>query len=237
MFKKKIKKNDLLYKPYLLYNLYLHHKCFIKRNTYSQSGEDLFINSFFENKQSGFYVDIGCFHPILYSNTARLYNRGWKGINIDINQTSIDLFNIVRKRDKNYCAAISNQSKNVFSYIDNNFSPINSINKNFFDITSSRFSEGNYIKKEIKAFKFLDLLKNKNIEINFVDFLNIDAEGHDFEILEGIDLDKIKIKLICIEMYDETSKVNKIKFIKHLEYFGYNHIKSIGDNGFFEKID
>ena len=81
------------------------------------------------------------------------------------------------------------------------------------------------------------MLKKKNIEINSIDFLNIDAEGHDFEILEGIDLDKIKIKLICIEMYDETNKVNKIKFTKHLKNFDYSHINSIGDNGFFEKID
>ena len=237
MFKKKIKKNHFLYKPYLFYNLYFHHKCFIKRDTYSQSGEDLFINSFFENKPQGFYVDIGCFHPILHSNTAKLYNKGWKGINIDINQTSIDLFNIIRKRDKNYCAAISNQNKNVFSYIDSNFSPINSINKNFFDITSSNLSEGNHIKKKIEAFKFLDFLRNKDIELNYIDFLNIDAEGHDFEILQGIDLEKIKVKLVCVEMYDERNKVDKIKFINHFKESGYRYLNSIGDNGFFEKID
>ena len=76
-------------------------KAFIKRQSYSQWGEDSYIKEYFKDKKNGFYVDIGCFHPIMYSNTCLLYNKGWSGINIDLNQTSIDLFNIARKRDKN----------------------------------------------------------------------------------------------------------------------------------------
>ena len=113
MLKKKLHKNHILYKPYLYYNLFFHHKCFIKKNTYSQSGEDLFIGNYFKAINNGFYIDIGCFHPTMHSNTAKLYNKGWRGINIDINQTSIDLFNLIRKKDKNFCAAISNENKQV----------------------------------------------------------------------------------------------------------------------------
>ena len=235
MLKKKITINHLLYKPYLFYDLFFHHKSFIKRSSYSQSGEDLYINSYFEKKNNGFYVDIGCFHPIMHSNTAILYNRGWTGINIDINQTSIDLFNIIRKKDQNFCAAISNQNQRVTSYIDNNFSSINSINKNFFDITSSKYSNGKYFQREINAYRFLDFLENKEIKLSKIDFLNIDAESHDFEILQGIDFNRIYIKLICIEMLDETNHVNEKKFVNFLKEFGYKKIKSIGANGFFEK--
>ena len=92
----KISESSIFYKPYLYYNLYVRFKALRKRNTYSQNQEDLFINDYFKEKNSGFYIDIGCYHPIKYSNTALLYNRGWKGINIDMNQTSIDLFNILR---------------------------------------------------------------------------------------------------------------------------------------------
>ena len=92
----------------------------------------------------------------MHSNTARLYDRGWKGINIDINQTSIDLFNIIRKRDKNFCLAISNENKKVKFYTDNNFSPINSINKKFFSYTSNKFSDGKFIESEINSYKLLD---------------------------------------------------------------------------------
>ena len=235
MLKKKLHKNHILYKPYLYYNLFFHHKCFIKKYTYSQSGEDLFIGNYFKAINNGFYIDIGCFHPITHSNTAKLYNKGWRGINIDINQTSIDLFNLIRKKDKNFCAAISNENKQVNSYIDNNFSPINSINENFFNYTSNKFSDGKSIKSEIYSYKLVDFLKKQNITLNYIDFLNIDVEAHDYEVLEGIDFKKFDIRLICVEMFDENGEVNKDKFISFLKTYGYKLLSSIGANGFFEK--
>ena len=42
---------------------------------------------------------------------------------------------------------------------------------------------------------------------------------------------------MCVEMYDERNKVDKIKFINHFKESGYRYLNSIGDNGFFEKID
>ena len=235
MLKKKINRNHFFYKAYLFYHLYFQHKCFLKRDTYSQFKEDLFINQYFKNIENGFFVDIGCFHPIKYSNTARLYNKGWSGLNIDINQTSIDLFNMIRKRDQNYCAAISNENNDVIYYIDHHFSPINSINKKFFDTNSKNFSDENYTKKEIKTYRFLDFIKKNKIILKNIDFLNIDAESHDFEILQGFDFKKINIQLICIEMFDDKNKVNEFKFKNYLKKFNYEHINSIGPNGFFEK--
>ena len=235
MLKKFLDRNHFLYKPYLYYNLFIHHKCFVKKKTYSQSGEDLFIDSYFKNLNDGFYVDIGCFHPIKYSNTAKLYNRGWSGLNIDINQTSIDLFNIIRKRDQNYCAAISNENKKVIAYTDNYFSPINSINKNFFELTLNKFSDGKYFENEINSYKFLDFLKKNELNIDKIDFLNIDAESHDYEILQGIDFKKVNIKLICVEMFNENNEIDKNRYKDFLKKHGYESLKSIDANGFFEK--
>ena len=234
MLKKKISRSNFFYKPYLFYNLFVHHKYFLKRKSYSQFQEDLFISSYFKNKKIGFYVDIGCFHPIMYSNTALLYNKGWKGINIDVSQTSIDLFNIIRKRDKNFCAAISNKNSNVISYIDHSFSPINSINKIFFDKTVSNFSNGSFLKKKLKAYKFSDFLEDNNFRLNYIDFLNIDAEGHDFEVLQGFDFESLNVKLVCVEMFGSKGEINYNKFIEFFKNYGYRHIKSIGPNGFFE---
>ena len=59
--------------------------------SYSVSGEDLIILPFLPAK-GGFYVDVGCYHPILYSNTYRLYRNGWKGIVIDPNRRLGRLF-------------------------------------------------------------------------------------------------------------------------------------------------
>ncbi len=65
-----------------------------------------------------------------------------------MNQTSIDLFNILRKRDINICAAISNTNREVTQYFDHLFSPINTIDKNFSNIATKEILFKPY--KEIK---------------------------------------------------------------------------------------
>jgi len=233
----KIYKNNIFYKLYLYYNLYIRHKALKIRATYSQHQEDLFINDYFKDQDEGFYLDIGCYHPIKYSNTALLYNRGWKGVNIDMNQTSIDLFNLLRKKDSNICAAISNEAKETIQYFDHLFSPVNTLNKKFSNKVSEKLSSNNQSKKKISTYKFIQIAKEHNIEVKKIDFINIDAEAHDYEVLESIDLNFVKAKLICIEMLDDSNNLNDQKFKDYLYRYNYNLIKIIGPNGFFELRD
>jgi len=52
--------------------------------SYSHQGQDLIISDLFRNKQQGgLYVDIGCNHLILESNTYKFYKMGGRGIGID----------------------------------------------------------------------------------------------------------------------------------------------------------
>jgi FkbM family methyltransferase len=227
----KINKNSIFYKLYLYYNLYFRHKALKKRTSYSQNQEDLFINDYFREKNKGFYIDIGCYHPIKYSNTALLYNRGWYGINIDMNPTSIDLFNIFRKRDINICAAISNKSHEATLYFDHLFSPINTLDKKFSETASKEISFNKHLEKKIYTQKFNELMQAKNIKIKKIDFINIDVEAHDFEVLEGIDLGLFNPKIICIEV---TNSQSKTKLQNYLNKYNYHLIKEIGLNSFYE---
>ena len=95
------------------YYMYYRPKIFFPRKTYSMYGEDIVVDKFFKKKQNGFYIDIGCYHPIDGNNTYLLYKKGWNGINIDINQLYVNLFKIARKDDLNINTAISNTSKKV----------------------------------------------------------------------------------------------------------------------------
>ena len=226
---------NFFYKPYLYYNLIIRHKIFKKRDTYSQYQEDLFIKEFFKNKNDGFYVDVGCYHPLKYSNTALLYNLGWKGINIDINQTSIDLFNIARPKDKNVFAGLSNKNEKTVAYFDHLLSPLNTLKKNFSDLSSKNISFRKHKKKEITTYTFEKLIEKFEIKFKTIDFLNVDAEAHDFEVLEGFNLKKFRPKLICVELFDENLKINEKKFTNVLKHYNYSIIKKIGPNGFFLK--
>ena len=198
--KKLLMKRPITRKIYLYYNLYIRNKALKKRNSYSQWGEDLIIKDFFKEKKKGFYIDIGCFHPIMYSNTCLLFNNGWSGINIDVNPTSIDLFNIIRPNDYNFCAAVSSKVEEKNLYMDHDFSPVNTIQKSFYESTDKNIAFKNLVKKKIMTNKFDDIVRNLT-NLPKVDFLNIDCEDYDYYVLSSIDLKNYRPKLICIETH------------------------------------
>jgi|TARA_B110001452_G_scaffold259844_1_gene256677 hypothetical protein len=225
MIKKYIKRKNFFYKLFLYYRLIYKEKFFINRRTYSQSGEDIFIIKFMKKKKiiKGTYVDIGAFHPIKYSNTCLLFKSGWSGINIDLNQTAIDYFNILRPNDKNICCAISNIEKKTKVYIKSIFSPLNSISKKH--ATDLNFAKKNSQSYLVKTQKFNSLIKK-----NF-DFLNIDIEGLDFAVLKSINFKFYTPKLICVEIL----KKKNLEIIKsYLKKYNYFYAQKNTTSYFFE---
>ena len=213
-------KNKFTYKIYLYYNLYIRHKGYKKKASYSQWGEDHFIENFFKNKNTGIYLDVGCFHPFKYSNTCLLFNKGWKGINIDANPTSIDLFNIARPKDINLCTAIDEKKTEFKFYFDHPFSPVNTLDKQSYE----NFKNSYYRQWKKKSFEgdVVKIVKSKTVDeileiskpFSKIDFLNIDIEGMDFTVLKQLVPKKINPKLISIETHStENTKLRDCDLI------------------------
>ena len=220
MIKEKLKRGTILYKIYLYYNIFIRY-LFFKRNTksFSQFGEDLFIAKFFANQKEGKYVDLGAFHPMRLSNTYLLFKKGWSGTNVDLNPITIDLFNLARKNDDNICCLMAGKENLLKDVYFEDWSAANSITSN------ANLSE----KKQMKTRTFESLISK-----NF-DFLNIDLEGHDYEILQTIDFKKFNPKLICIEILENCSdKENIFDFLKQ---HNYSFIKNLGPSYFFRKVN
>ncbi len=205
MNKKFLIKSKILFSIYLFF-LGIKYRFFLNKKTYSQFGEDLIIDKFFGG-YIGKYVDIGCFHPIKYSNTALLNKKGWSGINIDLNKVSIEFFNACRKDDLNITACLSDKKEDVTIYIDSEFSALNSIYLQNYK---------NFKFKKLKKMKIQTKVFSELVEDSF-DFLNIDCEGNDYKIIKTIDLKKYKPKLINIEV----SKENKNYIYNYLNQNGY----------------
>src|SRR4051812_17526869 len=79
--------------------------------SYSQEGEDMVLQSFYEGrkKYKGFYIDVGAHHPYRFSNTLFFYKKGWRGINIEPTPNAVKAFNIFRRRDINLNIGISSK--------------------------------------------------------------------------------------------------------------------------------
>jgi hypothetical protein len=183
---------------YIFHNLFIKNKIFINREYYSHSKEDKFILSKFRKKK-GFYVDVGCHHPTRLNNCHLLYKNGWTGINIDLNKISIDLFNYVRKADANINIAVSLNKKKVTYYYDKPLSLYNSLIKKSY-LKYSSIIESDSLDNIIKKTKF----KNKEI-----DFLSVDTEGKDLDVLKSLNFKKYNPKSICVEIWKSRDK-NKI---------------------------
>ena len=188
----------------MFHNIYIKNNFFIKKKTYSMNEEDIFIDKYFK-KNTGFFVDVGAYHPLELSNTYLLYKRGWNGINIDISSLSVDYFNYIRPDDININIAVAEKKSIKTIFYQKKKSPLNTLN---FKLASKHFSL-KFKKKKIKSdtlTSIIDKTKFKGIKINF---LNIDAEGGDFEVLKSLNFKKYKPKLICVEIVDSFNSSKK----------------------------
>src|SRR5438552_17947489 len=86
---------------YAVRELYLKYWMQIVRNSYSQGGEDLVMDNFFNGKRKGFYVDVGANDPTRFNNTKRFYKKGWRGINIEPDPKLFEKIKSDRSRDTN----------------------------------------------------------------------------------------------------------------------------------------
>ena len=216
-------------KIYILWNLYIKYKIYLKKKTYSAHKEDLIVSKFFRNKKNGFFVDVGCHHPSRINNTFLLYQLGWRGVNIDMNKLSIDLFNSSRKEDTNLNYAVSEKNKIINFYTNKNLSLTASIFK------KSGFEKFKY-KKKIKSKTLTSILNETKYKNKQIDFLNIDAEGADYEVLKSLDFKTYKPKLICIEIWGAGPSKVSIKnnnIFKFLVNKNYKLTTTVGMNCIF----
>jgi hypothetical protein len=196
------------------------------KKSYSQDGEDVVLASFFDNQPGyiGFYVDVGALHPLRFSNTQLFYERGWRGINIDATPGSMEEFRIYRPEDINLEIGVSTDGGDLTFYIFEE-PAMNSFDKN---LSENRINEGWKLlaQKKVKTIS-LNVILAENLSIDRkIDFMNIDIEGLDFEVIKSLDLNKFKPEFILLEnldlKYKDILRIEADEICKYLR--GRNYI-------------
>ena len=168
---------------------------------YAQEGEDILLLRYFNYKKNGFFVDIGAHHPTKLSNTYKLYDLGWNGINIDAMPGSMQKFNELRNRDINIEAAVSDKIETL-TYFKFNEPALNTLDevKARNIIENSPFKLTDKISLKCKTLK---QILEENLPVNTpIDFFSIDVEGFDLRALKSNDWQKFKPKVIIVECDD-----------------------------------
>lgn len=164
----------------------------------SQIGQDKWVLYKTNNKRNGFFIEVGAGDGLYLSNTYALEKRGWKGICIEPANKIEQL-----KRNRRCIidtSCLSNKSGQLVEFqIDNEISGI----KNLFDKRHER--KGKIIKLRTSTIK--EVLEKYNVPKN-IDYLSIDTEGSEYEILKEFPFDKYKVHLITVE-HNANSKNKK----------------------------
>ena len=156
--------------------------------SWSQGGEDLAILRLFSNLEIGSYIDIGAHHPSRYSNTRHLYQRGWRGVNIDADEELISQFASARPEDINICAAVGSETEYVLNVFDERLVSSVDSNRVDFELSIGRQKVAERLVRGITLRNILDTYFPEER----VTVLLIDIEGSDFDALNSLDFDTLE---------------------------------------------
>ena len=191
------------------------------KRTYAQSGEDIIADAILGRQKIGTYIDVGAYHPKLFSNTYLFYKRGWSGICIDPNPMMEDLYDVARPRDLFLNLGVAEED-NVREYTMFDDAAANTF--------SASQSEKNIkeAKRKIIDRKLVSLMPLSGILDAYlakgkkIDLLSVDVEGMDMEVLKSNDWKKYSPKIVICEDLDfDMENGGKSPVVKYLKSKGY----------------
>jgi FkbM family methyltransferase len=162
--------------------------------TYAQNFEDVTLRRALQDIEKGFYVDIGACHPTHLSVTRWFYDQGWRGINVEPNPLFLDMLNRERPRDCNVGCAVHSgtQTPTVLHVVaDTGLSTI--------DRALVEYAHLPVTKEIVVETMSLDQLLEAHEPLPTIDFLKIDAEGSEVEIIKAASFTRYRPRIILVE--------------------------------------
>ncbi len=198
-----------------------------EKNSFSQSGEDRIVKFIFEvlGISKPTYLDIGAHHPTIINNTYLFYLLGGKGVLVDPNPKWCGIVHNIRPRDVFLNVGVSGLPKKQVPFYIMDSDTLSTFSK---EEAERMVCEDDH---EIVSVQYVDILTPFEIITEYllgdVDFVSVDVEGLEIDILKSLDFDKIRPKVFCIETisYSKTGKGTKnteiIEFMNNNAYLTY----------------
>jgi FkbM family methyltransferase len=164
--------------------------------SYAQNAEDVRLSRAFGDQATGFYVDVGAYHPESCSLTKHFYDRGWRGMNLEPSPPSFARIAAARPRDLNLQVGAGPKRGTVtFFEFDALRDGLNTFSA---EVAEKHRREGRfYLERVIQVYPLAELLAQHAPEV--IDFVNVDVEGFEREVLEGADLARFRPRVLVVE--------------------------------------
>jgi FkbM family methyltransferase len=203
------------------------------RGYYGQFAEDAALQTYFINRRwdetkeyevkgEGFYVDIGAFSPVLISNSYWFYQHGWGGINVEPFPDVLKQFNELRPRDINVSGAIGGKNglQKYYSWGNSN------LNTFSLEKVKEYISDGKATREpaviDIEMVRMETLFERYLPFDQPIDFISVDVEGMDLEVLSSNNWEKYRPELVVVELdrfnIDEVIQSELYRFMLEVDY-------------------
>ena len=220
----------------------------LRQGYQSQMGQDLFLNRwFFKNRGPGFFVDVGAFDGILGSNTSYFEKHlNWNGIAFEPNAATFEVLRATRSCRLIQGCAYDHDGEVSFLALSQRelrkgtkSGPPRSMLSMIFDSTHGgamlsgipqhmdQLQWIEWIRKPMKLNKTLATVPCHRIDsvlndsgVKIVDYLSIDVEGAELEVLRGIDFERVQVNIIGVEHTHTFSEVYDLLTTSGFEYQG-----------------
>lgn len=192
--------------------------------SYSQLGQDIEVVKFYNSKENGFFIEAGASDGIELSNTYLLETKyKWKGICFEPIPKRFEKLIINRPMSICFHEALYNQSGLTVTFdIANTFDLLSGITT-YIDTYKSDV-DSNKTTIQVQTISLLDALEKANAP-SFIEYMSLDTEGTELEILKNFNFDKYTFGLIDIEhnyVEPRRTDIKNLLLSKGYIYMGEN---------------
>ena len=164
--------------------------------SYAGMGEDVVLRRFFGDQPTGFYVDVGAHDPLVGSVTLHFALSGWRGINIEPLLQFFSRLVELRPEDINLNLAVSDSPGTLELYVNRSEPGLTTATA---ELAEEYGRKGHRLERIVVPARPLAAVLAEHCSGKTIDFLKIDAEGHELQILRGMDLQASRPRVLLIE--------------------------------------
>ena len=171
--------------------------------SYAQNGEDVLLARLFPKGLQGFYIDVGAHQPVVGSVTKHFYDQGWHGINVEPAAEPFAALREARPRDVNLCVGLSDKP-GTLTFFESGGTGCSTFSPDAAD--HQRVSGIPFAEREVEMLTLAQVCED-HVE-GEIDFLSVDVEGHEGQVLLGADWKRWRPRVVLVEATEPLTTVS-----------------------------
>ena len=163
--------------------------------SYTQNLEDYHLSLAFAGQKTGIYIDIGAGHPIADNVSFWFYERGWQGVVVEPQAGLLAAFERLRPRDTRICALVGRQCGDADFHVVERLHGLSSTRAHAADAAKAFQVGCRTVRLPMTTLARLCA----DLHLEEIDFLKVDVEGAEADVLFGGDWHRFRPKVIVAE--------------------------------------